>query len=98
MQVNLPLKFYCEKLHSMKLYFVRHGESEANIQHVISNRESSFRLTPLGIGQASILAEKLREIPFTAVFSSPVRRARETADILSLAFHLPYQVTEALRE
>ena len=31
----------------MKLYFVRHGESEANTQRVISNRESHFGLTEI---------------------------------------------------
>ena len=82
----------------MKLYFVRHGESEANIQHVISNRESPFGLTPRGRGQAKALAENLKDIPITAVYSSPVLRARETAEILSQSFHLPSQVTEALRE
>jgi probable phosphoglycerate mutase len=82
----------------MKLYFVRHGESEANTRHVISNRDSPFGLTSLGKQQANILAEKLRDVPFTAIFSSPVRRARETAEVLSGVFHLPYQVTEALRE
>jgi len=82
----------------MKLYFVRHGESEANTQHVISNRESPFHLTRLGKQQALALVEKLRDTPFTAIFSSPVRRARETADILSGSLHIPYQVTEALRE
>ena len=82
----------------MKLYFVRHGESEANVQHVISNRESSFRLTDRGRKQALTLADSLRDIPFTAIFSSPILRARETAEILSQALHLPYQVTEALRE
>jgi len=82
----------------MKLYFVRHGESEANTQHVISNRASHFGLTELGRGQAQTLAEKLRDIPITAIFSSPVLRAKETADIVSRSFYLPYQVTEALRE
>jgi probable phosphoglycerate mutase len=82
----------------MKLYFVRHGESEANIQHVISNRESPFGLTERGKAQAKALAENLRDIPITAIYSSPVLRARETAEILSQAFHLPYQITEALRE
>jgi broad specificity phosphatase PhoE len=82
----------------MKLYFVRHGESEANTRHVISNRESPFQLTDLGRGQAKVLAERLKDIPFTAIYSSPVRRARETAEILSRALRLPYQVTEALRE
>jgi len=82
----------------MKLYFVRHGESEANIQHVISNRESPFGLTDRGRGQAKALAENLRDIPMTAIYSSPVRRAKETAGILSQSFQLSYEVTEALRE
>ena len=82
----------------MKLYFVRHGESEANTERVISNRESRFSLARLGKQQANTLAEELKDVPFTAIFSSPVRRARETADILSTALQLPYQVTEDLRE
>jgi len=82
----------------MKLYFVRHGESDANVQHVISNRESAFHLTPRGQAQAHTLAETLRDISMTAIYASPVLRARETADVVSRSFHLPYQVTEALRE
>ena len=82
----------------MKLYFVRHGESDANVQRVISNRESPFHLTPRGQTQASMLAENLGDIPITAIYASPVLRARETAEVVSRAFHLPYQVTEALRE
>ena len=82
----------------MILYFVRHGESEANVQHVISNRASTFALTERGREQAQNLAGQLSDIPFTAIFSSPILRARETAEILSRSFHLPYQVTEALRE
>jgi probable phosphoglycerate mutase len=55
-------------------------------------------LTERGREQALILAEKLLEIPFTAIYSSPVLRARETADILSGSLGRAYQVTEALRE
>jgi broad specificity phosphatase PhoE len=82
----------------VNLYFVRHGESEANTRHVISNRESTFHLTPKGRRQVETLAEKLRHIPFSAMFSSPVLRARETTEILSAMLGIPYQVTEALRE
>jgi broad specificity phosphatase PhoE len=82
----------------MKLYLVRHGESEANIQHIISNRQSPFGLTSRGKGQANALAENLKDIPITAIYSSPVLRARETAEILSQKFHIQYQITEALRE
>src|SRR4026209_239921 len=82
----------------MKLYFVRHGESEANTRGVNSNRDRPFGLTDLGRGQAKVLAESLKDIPITAVFSSPILRARQTADILSRSLGQPYQVTEALRE
>lgn len=82
----------------MKLYFVRHGESEANTRHIISNRESPFHLTARGREQAQALAKRLRDIPFGAMYSSPILRARETADILSASLGIPYQVTEALRE
>jgi len=82
----------------MRLYFVRHGESEANIQHVISNYGSHFGLTELGRQQVHVLAERLKELPITTMYSSPVLRAMDTADILYQSLDLPYRVTEALRE
>ena len=82
----------------MKLYFVRHGESEANIQQVISNYGSPFGLTEFGRHQAHVLAERLKDMPITTMYSSPVLRAMDTADILYASLGLPYRVTEALRE
>lgn len=96
--VHRPVWSAAPKLNPMKLYFVRHGESEANTLRVISNRESLFGLTALGKEQAVILADRLRDVPVTAIFSSPILRARETAEILSEAIHLPYQINESLRE
>jgi probable phosphoglycerate mutase len=83
---------------TMKLYFIRHGESEANIQHVISNYGSHYGLTEHGKQQVQVLAERLKETPLTTMYSSPVLRAMDTADILYQALDLPYRVTEALRE
>lgn len=82
----------------MRLYFARHGQSEANTRHIISNRESPLGLTSLGKEQARALVKNLREVPVSLIFSSPVFRARETAEILSAVFGKPYQVTKALRE
>jgi probable phosphoglycerate mutase len=82
----------------MKLYFVRHGESEANTQHVISNYASHFGLTERGKQQVQVLAERLKDLPITTMYSSPVLRAMDTADILYQSLDLPYRVTEALRE
>lgn len=82
----------------MKVYFVRHGESEANTLHIISNRDRPHGLTQRGKDQARALSDQLKDVPFTALYTSPVLRARQTADILSMAFGIPCQVTDALRE
>ncbi|MCK7481757.1 MAG: histidine phosphatase family protein [Candidatus Moduliflexus flocculans] len=65
---------------------------------MISNRSSPFGLTERGREQALILAEKLLEIPFTAIYSSPVLRARRDCGHPFRSLGRAYQVTEALRE
>jgi broad specificity phosphatase PhoE len=44
------------------------------------------------------LAEKLKPVPISAIFTSPLGRAVETTKILSQTLGLPYQITDALRE
>ena len=82
----------------MKLYFVRHGESEANLLNEFSNRGSKHGLTDKGRQQAHTLAQSLQTAPVAAIFSSPLLRARQTAEILSQTLGVPYRVTDALRE
>ena len=82
----------------MRLYCVRHGESEANILRVISNRGYRYGLTARGQQQAITLAQHLKHVPISGIFSSPLRRAVETADILSRALGRSYHITEALCE
>ena len=82
----------------MKLYFVRHGESEANTAHVISNHGWMHPLTETGQQQARDLAARLSPIGAKIIYTSPLRRAVETAEILALALKLPVQVDDALRE
>jgi broad specificity phosphatase PhoE len=55
-------------------------------------------LTPRGREQALSLAERFRGIPVRKLFSSPLLRAVQTAQVLSYAFEVPYETTEALRE
>lgn len=80
------------------LIFVRHGESEANVDHVIANRESNHCLTPLGRDQARQVAGALREANITRIFTSPIMRALQTAEILHLALGAPLTVRSQLRE
>jgi broad specificity phosphatase PhoE len=83
---------------AMKLYFVRHGESEANLLHEFSNRGVKHSLTARGRQQATTLAQKLKGISVAKLFSSPLLRAVQTADILSAKLGAPYEITDALRE
>jgi broad specificity phosphatase PhoE len=80
------------------LTFARHGESEANLGQVFSNRDLPHRLTPKGVEHAIQLADLFRAHGIEELWSSPVPRAVETAAIVSQRLDLPYQVTDALRE
>lgn len=83
----------------MKLYFVRHGESEANLTREFSNRnDETHPLTEKGKAQVAHLAEQLREVKFDAIYASPLLRARQTAELLNAGRGLPMQITPALRE
>jgi 2,3-bisphosphoglycerate-dependent phosphoglycerate mutase len=82
----------------VRIYFARHGESEANLLRLISNRELPHHLTERGREQARALANELRGAGVARIYSSPIPRARETAGIVGGALGLPFAVTEALRE
>lgn len=82
----------------MRLYFVRHGESEANVLEVFSNRGLEHGLTQRGQVQAVSLAQKLAGRQIIRLFTSPILRATQTAEILAEMLGVPCEVTNALRE
>jgi broad specificity phosphatase PhoE len=82
----------------VKLIFARHGESQANILHEISNRGLKHPLTQTGRRQAGTLARKLEDQSIAYIYSSPVLRAIETTVIVANHLGVEYEVTEALRE
>ena len=82
----------------MRLYFVRHGQSEANVLRVISNRDLPHHLTDLGRQQAEALAQSMADVPLIAVYSSPIVRAAETAQIVAASKGLLVEMADALRE
>jgi broad specificity phosphatase PhoE len=83
---------------AMKLYFVRHGESEANVLNIISNRGEKHGLTESGQAQAIRLAENLSTIHAQRIYTSPLLRAVETAAILAGRLRVSYTITDALNE
>ena len=82
----------------MRIYFTRHGESHANLQHQISNRKLRHGLTQQGRAQALRLAARLQGIPVARIYSSPILRAVETSILLAERLAVEYEITDALRE
>lgn len=82
----------------MRLYFVRHGESEANLAREFSNQGFKHPLTPRGVTQATELAARLAGQGIAQIYTSPLQRAVQTAEILAEAWDLPVIVADALRE
>lgn len=82
----------------MKLYFMRHGESTANLLGEFSNSGFKHPLTKAGVEQARTAARSLAGLTVERIYSSPVMRAVQTAQILGESLGAPLQIAEALRE
>lgn len=66
----------------MKLYLIRHGESESNAKGVMAGSGVDSPLTDKGKTQAVEVAKKLSAYTFDYVIVSPLKRTRETAEII----------------
>ena len=62
----------------MKIYIVRHGETDWNGPRRLQGR-SDIPLNETGIEEAKITGEALKDVPFAAAFVSPLTRTRQTA-------------------
>lgn len=65
----------------MKFYIIRHGVTEWNAQFRIQGA-ADIPLAPEGIRLAELTGEALKEIPFDICFTSPLSRARQTAELV----------------
>jgi broad specificity phosphatase PhoE len=80
------------------LYLLRHGQSEANLLHEFSNTGWKHPLTPLGVQQAQALAVRLAGAGIERIFTSPLMRAVQTAEILAARLDVPLVREPALIE
>lgn len=67
-----------------KIYLARHGQDEDNA-HGILNGQRDMPLTTVGLEQAKVLAEKIKDLDLyiNKIFSSPLQRAHKTAEIVA---------------
>ena len=79
------------------VYLVRHAKSVGNTERIFQGR-SNLGLSSEGMAQLPQLAERFREIPLDAIYSSPLQRAMQTAEAVNHYHHLPVQTEEGLCE
>lgn len=65
----------------MKIYLVRHGQVPHNASHQYNAKDED--LTEVGIKQALEVKEKIKDINFDVIYSSPLIRAKHTAQIIT---------------
>jgi len=63
------------------IYVVRHGETDWNAQNKLQGK-TDIPLNENGINSAKILMKELEDVEFDFVFSSPLKRAKETCRII----------------
>ena len=81
----------------MKIYLVRHGQSEGNVRELWYG-SSDLPLTDLGRQQAREAGEKLRNVAFSACYASPLSRALDTAELVMEGRPEPMYIVPDLRE
>ena len=82
-----------------EVWYIRHGETTWNAEKRFQGH-LDIPLSPVGVGQAFRLAERLRRsgLRFDGLYSSDLRRAQETAQALAQLLGLPLNTTPLLRE
>ncbi len=79
------------------MYLVRHGETTYNAEGRIQG-QSDAPLSELGHRQSAAVAEALAALPIEAIYSSPLRRARQTAEPIAAKLKLPVHDDPRLME
>ena len=78
-------------------WFLRHGETDWNAQG-LSQGGIDIPLNALGLEQAERAADALSKHRFATIISSPLSRARVTAEIAAVRLGLPVELDPDLRE
>lgn len=81
----------------LELVLVRHGETDSNIKGTYLGW-TDVELNARGIEQARTAKEKLHGAAIDGIFSSPLLRAKQTAEIINESFTVEIQWVDALKE
>jgi probable phosphoglycerate mutase len=80
------------------IIFLRHGQAENNTTRVLAGRRPGVPLTLTGIEQSEKIAKFLKPFNISTIYSSPIERAKKTAEIVSEHNSLEIKTDERLIE
>ena len=80
------------------IIFLRHAQAENNTKRILAGRTEGVPLTKTGIEQAERISEYLEPIDISAIYSSPIERAKHTAEIVAKNSSLNVDLDERLTE
>ena len=80
-----------------KLIIIRHGESEYNTKGLCQGQVDA-KLTTLGKRQAKSLANRLKDEKMDVIYSSPLQRAKVTADIIKKDRDVDIKLDKGIKE
>ena len=80
------------------IIFLRHAQAENNTKRILAGRTEGVPLTKTGIEQAERIAKYLAPIDISAIYSSPIERAKHTAEIVAKNCSLDVVLDERLTE
>lgn len=80
------------------IYLFRHGETDLNKKKIIQGSEVDSQLNENGKKQAEELAEKLTDSGIEYIYSSPLRRAFDTAKFVANKLNVSVEKISNLRE
>ena len=83
---------------STEIYLIRHGDALPGTDEVADGSYDDQPLSELGRRQSLALAGRMKEMPIAAIYSSPIKRAWQTASFVGDALGLEVHVNEDLRE
>ena len=70
-----------------KVMLIRHGDTDWNVEEIFRGR-ADVELNEIGIKQAELLAKYFADERIVAIYSSPLKRALKTAEIIAVSHHI----------
>ena len=80
------------------IIFLRHGQAKNNTERVLAGRTPGVPLTEEGVEQSEKAAKFLEEMNISAIYSSPIERAKNTAEIVGKHNSIDVRIDDRLIE